>query len=161
MQHVISSSHAERWDVQQQHPFLWGCADVESQSLQQKLVTTFTMLKVSDWGFLVCQASSHKESLAMQNLLRTSPFWSFPLKIMVHNIKCNDRINLVYTIKLTCLCSHNDSKRASRSRLTEKVDSKVMASVLFIDFTVVRQSVTLKQTTQLVLYCSNTEQHLY
>lgn len=30
--------------------------------------------------------------------------------------------------------------------LTEKVDSKVMASVLFIDFTVVRQSVTLKQT---------------
>lgn len=29
--------------------------------------------------------------------------------------------------------------------LTEKVDSKVMASVLFIDFTVVRQSVTLKQ----------------
>lgn len=28
--------------------------------------------------------------------------------------------------------------------LTEKVDSKVMASVLFIDFTVVRQSVTLK-----------------
>lgn len=28
--------------------------------------------------------------------------------------------------------------------LTEKVDSRVMASVLFMDFTVVKQSVTLK-----------------
>lgn len=30
--------------------------------------------------------------------------------------------------------------------LTEKVDSRVIASVLFMDFTVVRESVTLKHT---------------
>lgn len=34
--------------------------------------------------------------------------------------------------------------------LTEKVDSRVMASVLFMDFTVVKQSVTLKNWLQLV-----------
>lgn len=43
--------------------------------------------------------------------------------------------------------------------LTEKVESKVMASVLFIDFTVVRESVTLKETFKSIQHCIVQRQH--
>lgn len=44
--------------------------------------------------------------------------------------------------------------------LTEKVDSRVMASVLFMDFTVVKQSVTFNKPLQLALSL-NDENELY
>lgn len=58
----------EESSVANQTPRFMGTrAEADAESLQRELITMFVILIVSDWGL----SSSHKESLAMMNMLRT------------------------------------------------------------------------------------------
>lgn len=51
----------------------------EPEAEQRKLITTVVIQISSDSEFRVCRANSHKESLAMLNLPRSTPLWSAAL----------------------------------------------------------------------------------
>lgn len=126
---VILCTKRVKWCTK--HLFLWGC----TQSLKQKGLVN----KTSWWPYH--DTPRRKVWLCWPCYIIHPPHHS-------HWDHCygNERMT-GYTINIDYSAASIWRWISSVVVLTEKVDSRAMASVLFIDFTVVRQSVTLQQTT--------------